>query len=463
MRRSVAPLAMLVSGSLAALGADAQRWLVLDRTDPAQAIVAAPAGTPWEGCAFLLEGPAADRAPRRLLALCRHPGAQPGFLPLAGGLQGANSLAVDALGDGAVRLLVGVTGGVRSFLLGARDGPALELPALQDPRIDPASLAARPDLDGDGTPDLLQMTWEGLAAWRWTEGGFDPLGSAPLPRRASAAGGEVIAWGPTLLPGAGTAAIRWTFPSSWTGDRLRLERIDLGPAGAGPSCSAWVSPGAGVGVAAAAVTHADPPRLIALVEPADRIALLGERTLLEARLVCRASGRGEVPEWSVKTRLSNYVAPASIEIRDATGDGIDDVVTVGLSGRLKPDVEVAVYAGDRSGGFSGGPRRWSRKVERLSGTTVFRHDLTGDGLPDLLHFGGSDVWLARGVAPGERPVPLEERPSLEVPVPKGIEIERFGDALPAGRGEDGAAAWLLFVARRTGKHTGKALLVLQLP
>lgn len=456
-------VALLALGGPAAEAAAPAGPIVLDRAHPATAIVAAPAETPWEACAFLLEGPPARRAARDLVALCRRPGAAPEFLPLAAGLAGAGSLAVDPLGEGRVRLLVGVIGGVRSFVLGARDAPAIETPRLEDPQVDPASLAARPDLDGDTTPDLLQMTWDGLAAWRWTLEGFVPLRSAPLPRRASAAGGEVIAWSPTLLPDERPSSPRWTFPSSWSGDRLRLERVEVGAEGAGPSCSAWVSPGAAVGVAAAAVTRDEPPRLFALLEPADRIALLGERTLVASRLVCRASGRGEAPEWSVETRLSNYVAAASIELRDATGDGVDDLVTVGLTGRMKPDLEVAVYAGDGAGGYARQPRRWSRKVERLSGTSSFRRDLTGDGLPDLLHVEGNEVWLARGVPPEKDLVPLERKPSLELSAPQGIEIERFGDALPAPGGKDAAPGWLLFAARRTGEAAGNALLVLQLP
>jgi hypothetical protein len=442
--------------------------IVVERPRPVHAVEAAPSGSPWEACAFVLEGPDGRTAERSLSAICRGaaPGGAPEMRALVSGLAGARALAADPLGDGRVRVLVGVVGGVRSFLLGATGEPPVEAGSLSDARLDPASLADRPDLDGDGTRDLLQATWEGLTAWRWTGNGFAPLAEAALPRRAAAGGGDVSVWSPLVIAGDAIPVPRWTRPANWTGERLRLERIELGSNGAGPSCSAWIAPGSRVQAAAAAVLGGDRPRLVALVEPAERIALLGERRLLVAPLICRASGRGEPPAQLLDTPLANYFANATLLVRDATGDGLDDVLAIGISGRLKPDLEVLVWPGEAGGGLARRPLRWSRKAETMGGTWSFAEDVDGDGLPDLVRREERALWLARGLSPGPGRIPLETTPAFTGALP-----EEYAAAGPVGRllpraAHPGEPAWLLFTAQRAAKEgsaPAHALIVVPVP
>ncbi len=442
--------------------------IVLERPSPVQALEAAPSGPAWEGCAFVLEGPPERGAERALLAVCRAPSPAdaPEVRPLVAGLAGAGALAADALGDGRVRVLVGVTGGVRTFLLGPPGEPPVEARALLDGKLDPSSLADRPDLDGDGTRDLLQTTWDGLAAWRWAGDGFEALAAAALPRRAAAAGGNVTVWSPSVIAGEEAASPRWTHPASWTGDRLRVERIAIGAQGAGPACSAWIAPGSRVQAVAAAVTRGDRPRLVALVEPTERIALLGERRLLVAPLVCRASGRGEPPTMLLDTPLANYFAGATLLVRDETGDGVDDLVAIGISGRLKPDLEALVWAGDAAGGFARQPLRWSRKSETMSGSWSFAWDVDGDGRMDLVRREEQRVWVARGVAPERGRMPLERTPSFTAALPGEYVVSGPWGRVPPRAAALGETGWLLFAAQRAGKDggaPGHALIVVPVP
>ena len=469
----------LVAAALALLGADAAfaarpnapaapAPIVVERPYDVQAVEAAPSGSAWEGCAFVLEGPNERMAERSLAAVCRGvtAGSAPELRPLVSGLVGARALAADPLGGGRVRLLVGVVGGVRTFLFGAPGDPPVEAAPMSDARLDPASLADRPDLDGDGTRDLLQATWEGLAAWRWTGDGFAPLASAALPRRAAAAGGEVSVWSPFVIAEDEAPIPRWTRPAGWTGERLRVERIDLGPQGAGPACSAWIAPGSRVQIAAAAILRGERPRLVALVEPAERIALLGERRLLVAPLTCRASGRGEPPSLLLDTPLANYFANATLLVRDATGDGLQDVVAVGISGRLKPDLEVLVWPGEVGGGLARRPLRWSRKAESMGGTWSFAEDVDGDGLPDLVRREEQTLWVARGLRPGPGRVPLETTPSFIGSLPKEYATAGFLGRLRPRAAAPGEPAWLLFSAQRAGTVAGAsdhALIVVPVP
>ena len=469
---SVAASAVLLAGgpALAARPTTpaAPAPLVVERSQPIHAIEEAPRGSAWESCAFALEGPQGRRAERALVAVCRGgaSGDPPELRPLAAGLVGARALAADRLGDGRVRVLVGVAGGVRAFLLGTPGEPPVEARGLSDARLDPASLADRPDLDGDGTRDLLQTTWEGLAAWRWAGDGFGPLASAALPRRAAAAGGTVTVWSPGVIAGDEAPRPRWTWPANWTGERLRVERVELGPQGAGAACSAWIAPGSRVQAAAAAVTGGGRPVLVALVEPAERIALLGERRLLVAPLACRASGRGEPPAMLLETPLANYFAGATLLVRDATGDGIDDVVAIGISGRLKPDLEVLAWTGNAGGGLARRPQRWSHRAESMSGSWSFDWDVDGDGRKDLVRREEQAVWVARGVVPEAGRVPLERTPSFAAALPREYAaVGPWGRVLPRVE-HPGEPAWLLLAAQRARKETsapGHALIVVPVP
>ena len=442
--------------------------LVVERPQPIHAIEEAPSGSAWGGCAFVLEGPPGRGAERTVVAVCRGGTVRgaPELRPLAAGLAGARALAADLLGDGRVRVLVGVVGGVRAFLLGAPGEQPVEAPGVSDPRLDPSSLGDRPDLDGDGTRDLLQATWEGLAAWRWTGDGFDPLASAALPRRAAAAGGGVTVWSPSVIAGNEAPRPRWTWPASWTGERLRVERVELGPLGAGPACSAWVAPGSRMQAAAAVVTGGDRPVLAALVEPAEQIALLGERRLLVAPLACRASGRGEPPAMMLETPLANYFAGATLLVRDATGDGIADVVAIGFSGRLKPDLEVLAWAGNAGGGLARRPQRWSHRADSMSGSWSFDWDVDGDGRKDLVRRDQRKVWIARGVRPEPGRVPLERTPSFAAELPAEYAPVGPWGRVPPRTGNPGEPGWLLLAAQRAGKETsapGHALIVVPVP
>ena len=467
--RLAAAAALLVAGpALAARGAApaVPAPIVVERPHPVQALAAAPADSPWSGCAFLLEGPEGRTAERTLGALCRGAGGVPEVRALVPGLPGARSLAADRLGDGRVRVLVGLPGGVRVLLLGDPSEPLASARPLEDARLDPATLADRPDLDGDGTRDLLQATWEGLAAWRWAGDGFEPLAAAALPRRAAAAGGDVTVWGPTVMAGEDAPVPRWSWPAGWTGERLRVERIALGPHGAGPACSAWIAPGSRVQAAAAAVLGGEPPRLAVLVEPADRIALLGERRLLVVPLACRASGRGEPPAQSLDTPLANYFAGATLRARDATGDGVEDLVAIGISGRMNPDLEVLVWPGQPAGGVARRPLRWSRKSESMGGTWAWDWDADGDGRNDLVRRDEREVWVARGLAPAPGAVPLEKAPSFSATLPEGFAAGLAWGHLPPRPAVAGEPGWLLFPAQRAGQGGGPpvhALVVVPLP
>ncbi len=355
----------------------------------------------------------------------------------------AEARSLDPAGPAAV--LVARRGGITRVSWDA-DGTATVTPVLEDARLGPRTFSAeeRPDLDGDGTPDLAAMTFEGLARWRRTPEGFVPAGTLAVPPSVAGWEESVTLSGPALLPlrprGARGADVpRFTWPESRPGRRLAARRLGGAP------CTAWIAlddPMSAERADWARQLAGDPPRVAALLMPADRATIFGNATLMVAPLACDETARGVRPSLLVETTFEGNIGSVSLDAFDATGDGTVDVVVSGAQGFGSQRFDIAVHAGDGAGGFARKPL--TRRIEaNHTGEAIFT-DLDHDGFVDLAVLATDRVLVYRG----ERGRLFPSKPA-EVEIPKGF----VGDAV-IGWGDldgDGHDEVILSIRENDGK------------
>lgn len=390
-----------------------------------------PAGTWAERCAFVFTRAQPENVTRSVSLWCPgETGAVAALRPLTG--LGDEVFAVDTRRSpqGGVDLLVGAQGEVRLFLLVDPDAEPAAGPVLRDARLGPWTLED-PDLDGDGTADLVQVVSTGLAAWRRTPDGFTAWRDVALPPRANFDRDSVSVFSPGLISDD-KSGTRWTTADLRPGNRWRTFRIDL--SGDGSVCPAYVEPGGAWRVASSTVVAGgdkEAPRLVALAQPADRLALMNELRLVVAPLACRASGKGSAPEVFVETAFPNHSNPW-LTAEDMTGDGTLDIVARGIKGRLSPDIQVAVWRGLGGGLFEKKPLTLVHAVKDL-GAFDIQADVDGDGRKDLRYAGKDGPAYCRGIPPDGVKVPFAcDRPVRYATPPKDYDTSGLGVTLAAG-------------------------------
>lgn len=369
--------------------AEAQQGIALERPGAVRLVHGLEPGAPWPGCALIFEADS-DRpgAPSQLSLWC--PAESEGQVRVLADELPEEILAARwaSAGDGGGWLEVGHPEGVALLCPHEGEGAALRACGeLSDPRLAPTELAPGPDLDADGSPELVQSVFDGLAAWARPERDrLQLLGVAPLPVQASASPTRVSVRTAPLLGVArhGKELAAWTAPEHREGARMRLHRIPLGPEGPGESCTAWIRTEEPSRAIDSVILPGAEPRLASLIQPSERLALLNEQRLMIAPLECDPTRRGNPPEWVDETPLDNYLA-SHLLLRDVTGDDRPDLVAIGVQGRLRPRVRVEVHPADGEGGWATHGDRWLReRVEDPPRYLVpWDRDLTGDGVFDL--------------------------------------------------------------------------------
>jgi hypothetical protein len=107
--------------------------------------------------------------------------------------------------------------------------------------------------------------------------------------------------------------------------------------------------------------------------------------------------------------------PPRVELRDVTGDGLLEIVAIGVTGRLRPNAEVTIWPADST---RSSPVRWSERVERGAVALDWSQDVTGDGLPDFIALDEKGLTLYAGIRRPARRVPIESRSAAVLPWPR---------------------------------------------
>ena len=390
---------------------------------PRIASVAGPAGTAWSGCAILLEGRTRGDVPPQVSTLCLVEG-QPTFTVLGTVAARTRSIAAEAGPGGSLRILVGRPGGIDEMRLESPGAPAQIASLVEDDALEPTALADRPDLDGDGDADLLQATYEGLSLYRREDhGGMTRLQGVQIPPFAEVEGEQLTVHGRPVLEPVPSAPVRWTWPETLQGKRLRTYRVPL--AAGGEVCAAWIDAESQVYASRAVALSGTPERLVALVAPADRFSLFGNLTLIVAPLACDATARGSRPTLALETEFNANIGWAALGVRDVTGDGLADITILGRQGLTNEKLRVAVHAGRADGSFSAKPATEVRSdLDPLF--AVWDKDVDGDGRLDLVVLERTRVMLARGIQVSkETDVPFELRKPVFAALPASIAAERL--------------------------------------
>lgn len=449
------------AASIAAVAAAERAPLAFERGFETVRLAAIPKGTPYDGCVLALDVDPRARRNARVYTLC--PG---GGDPLLAFLRetdpGAVSLLPRASGDGALEVWVGFEGALEIWRQAGREAAIEVVARLEDPRIGPLLREEdRPDLDGDGSADFIQGHFEGVTTWRRAGGTFVELAHATVPPSAVLVLRRVVVRTPPLLSdGSGKAGDRFTAPEPRPGDRWRVHRVRVGEAGGTVDvCPAWIDLAKPLDIRSATIANGTTPRLVALAQPGDRMALLGELDIVVAPLECRRSGRGTGFERTVATKHANY-SPGSIRMRDVTGDGLDDALVLGTTGRFDADPFVTVLVREPGGAFAPRPITWKGDAEDFE-TALYSWDADadGDGLDDLLYLHeGSTLAVVPGVEADGKAVPLARKPARLVALP--LDIDPVGTALVIAR--DGRR-WLVYVGTRAKKGGKSETLLVTVP
>ena len=422
-------LALVVLASPAAAQAPL-RIEVFDRPGELAGVEPLPAVAGAGRCAVLVERTAVER--RWQLSLLCHDARRGPSLRLLGEV---TSSRAPGLGAGIAR------GRLPQVLLGLPDGrivahtvevdegrlgPPILL--LDDASIGRARPEDRPDLDRDGTADLLLAVPRGMAAWCHTGERFSPLSQLPLPRRASFAslGPELRVSRSGYLRTDDTASrVRWFRPERRRAGRLSVRRVSFADPEAPSTCEAWIRTVEPLNAGAFRVLDGERgPLLIVLTLPAERVSILGEWSLLLAPLRCDRTGRGVEPLATSGTPIPVWSHAYFGRLRDHDGDGVADLVLHGVSGRLRPRVELLLYDGAalRRGELPR-PRGVSFSMKRgdIGPWEIWDVDLDDDGRVDLLFTPRQGVlaWI-RGAEGRGRAFPLASRPAAEVPFPERL-------------------------------------------
>jgi hypothetical protein len=326
-------------------------------------------------------------------------------------------IAVEAGPGGGLRVLFGRPGGIDEIQLDAPGAAPRVVKLIEDDALDPYSFKDRPDLDGDGTKDLLQATYEGIVTWkRAGDGSVSRVAGPRVPPFANSYGEQVTLSGRLILTPVPPELVRWTWPETLPGRRLRVYRAPLPPA-TGDVCAAWIDAGAQLYAARAVILSGAPPRLAALVAPSDKIAIFGNLSLLVAPLTCDETARGRQPTLVAKTAFEANIGWTLFAARDVTGDGRLDLLYFGQQGLLDEKLQVAVHHGLADGSFGASPAIGERSdLEPISAR--WENDVDGDGLLDLVVLDPKRALLARGRAvakTNELPVDLQKAAVVELP------------------------------------------------
>ncbi len=407
---------------LAALAVTSTTAVVVPRPAPIDMSAAVVSRGPHAGCVLIAERPGLSGS-TTLSWVC--PDTRAPRIAVWGRVdRRVHSIAIEPQMSDAVSVLIGLDGAIEQSSW-ADDGSA---PAwrrvLSDDDLGPESMGDRPDLDADGSPDLLQAAFDGLRAYRATDAGFVPLWSIELPGTVQSFGDTVRAETRQLEGQEGIGLVRYTRPVGRRDGRVRLTRFLLSAEAPKP-CEAFVRSATELAPNESVLLPGPTPRIAFASLPGRKLEVFGEHWINVAALTCDDTGRGTPITFSVKTPLINW-AEVAVSARDLTGDGSADLVLGGSTGRLKQKPMIAVYAAIAGGGFSKKPLTWEPGDELEKGALLDdTRDYDGDGSTDLVGVGERDLFLYSSAMSRRSALPWNEKPSVIAIAPKEWGRARF--------------------------------------
>ncbi len=191
--------------------------------------------------------------------------------------------------------------------------------------------------------------------------------------------------------------IFFTGPEAFGVKRLRTFRIELEDSPENNEVERWCSfPETEEMLDHAFRSFDGQPALVVGTRRADKLAFFGEKFIRVYFPEPDRTRRGRPPAFAVQSRM-NLWQPAQFMSLDVTADGRDDLV-VGYWKGLKDDrVVLDVYARTPEGGFSPKVRSTGFDVEKGDRSFIgYGHDLTGDGLYELVVVSDSRIFVHRG-------------------------------------------------------------------
>ncbi len=294
---------------------------------------------------------------------------------------------------------------------------------LEDPRL-AADRLLHPDLDGDGTGDLLVETWAGVLLLRRTgPRRWDPRGWLPLPRAAYLAGGAVhVRARPPAPPAPGPPP-----RTLWARDHSEgeivvfrgapVEAARPHPGGGKPPLVARVRlPGGPRSPVASILVPGTPDRVVLVDVASGWLGPRGRPRLLACPLAPRDAGVPAAPELASELPLDPRRGDPLLAVADADGDGTRDLLAGGVSRGSSRAIAVLVFRGLGAGRFTADPLVFRARAGKSAALLSVR-DLDGDGRPDLLAVARGSVLWWKGEAPRPGTLPWPRQPTARWTVP----------------------------------------------
>jgi hypothetical protein len=399
---------------LAALAVTNTTAAVFERPAPIDMSAAVVSRGPHAGCVLIAERPGLSGS-TTLSWVCPAKPA-PRIVEWGRVDRRVHGIAIEPQLSDAVSVLIGLDGAIEQSAW-TDDGSA---PAwrrvLSDDDLGPESMDDRPDLDADGSPDLLQAAFDGLHAYRATDAGFVLLWSIELPGTVQRFGDSVRADTRQLEGQEGIGLWRYTRPVGRRDGRVRLTRFLLSAA-VPKTCEAYIRSATELAPNESVLLPGPTPRIAFASLPGRKLEVFGEHWINVAALNCDDTGRGTPITFSVKTPLINW-AEVAVSARDLTGDGSADLVLGGSTGRLKQKPMIAVYASIAGGSFAKKPLTWEPGDELEQGALLDdTRDYDGDGSIDVVGVGVRDVLLYSSAISRKSALPWDDKPSVIATVP----------------------------------------------
>ena len=252
------------------------------------------------------------------------------------------------------------------------------------------------------------------------DGGVAITSELGTPERVSAGTERMTVQSPAVRPVGRSASSRMVFatdPEPLGKRRLRTLLFDPdGPADAHVTESWALFPRPEGVVDSAFAILQGAPVLIVTTTSADKLSLLGEKSLRIFPLGGDRTRAGDAPLFAATTGI-NLWQQAYPTVLDLDKDGRDDLVLAYWKGLQNAIAALEVYKGGAGSGFAK-PRSTSFDVDDGQKAFMdFGHDLDGDGRPDLLLFAKGELLVFPG-SPADRAIqkPVASHASRRIPL-----------------------------------------------
>ena len=382
------PAGRLLDAALPRTAAGGREVLLLVRPEPPPKPRTAEGDALEPDCDQLRADAVPDTKPRQLIRMDL--AGEGSFATLRDDLPpDAESLApVDLDGDGADELLVGGRGSV-SVMTATGLRPLVSQPDLS---LD-GSLAALASMPG-GAGRLLIPSLHGLSLFAPEAAGeaWASSGSVIIPVEASILGAEILVHAVPLerVRGAARDAPLLYAAGPREYGSQRLQTLVVHPTAAGTDSDPLVTeswsllPEPEEIVESSYLMLDGKVALLAITRPGEKLSITGEKLLRLFVLQPDRSRTGRPPLFAAQSRMNLWQLAHPV-LADVNGDGNADLVIGYWKGLKDSTVVLDAYLRGADGRFATSPRSTEFDVEDGDrGMLEYGHDVTGDGLADLL-------------------------------------------------------------------------------